>query len=33
MKWEGKNLKSKDGDKTLVWEARKVTKDYGVCRP
>ena len=33
MKWEGKNLKSKDGDKTLVWEARKVTKDYGVCWP
>ncbi|MGA2359115.1 MAG: hypothetical protein ABSF66_08955 [Terriglobales bacterium] len=33
MRLHGKKLKSKGADKTLVWEAKEVTKDYGVCRP
>ena len=31
MRLQGK--KAKSSDKTLVWEARKVTKDFGVCQP
>jgi len=33
MKLHGKKLKSKGADKTLVWEAKEVTKDFGVCQP
>jgi hypothetical protein len=33
MRLQGKKAKSKGSDKTLVWEARKVTKDFGVCQP
>lgn len=33
VRLEGKQIRSKGSDKTLVWEARKVTKNYGVCRP
>ena len=33
MKLQGKKVKSKDADKTLVWEAKAVTKDFGVCQP
>lgn len=33
MKLHGKKAKSKGGDKTLVWEAKDVTKDFGVCQP
>lgn len=32
MKLRGKKIKSKD-DKTLVWEAGSVAKDFGVCHP
>jgi hypothetical protein len=31
MKLRGQLIKSKGPDKTLVWEAREVTKDFGVC--
>lgn len=33
MKLQGRKVKPKDSDKTLVWEAKKVTKDFGVCQP
>ncbi len=33
MKLQGKKVKSKGGDKTLVWEAKAVSKDFGVCQP
>jgi hypothetical protein len=33
MKLQGKKVKPKDPDKTLVWEAKKVTNDYGACHP
>jgi hypothetical protein len=33
MRLQGKKAKSNSPDKTLVWEARKVTKDFGVCQP
>ncbi len=33
MKLHGRKLKSKGADKTLVWEAKEVTKDFGVCQP
>jgi hypothetical protein len=29
---QGKKVKPKGPDKTLVWEAKKVTKDFGVCQ-
>ncbi len=32
MRLQGKKAKSKGPDKTLVWEAREVTKDFGVCQ-
>ena len=31
MKLQGKKLKG--ADKTLGWEAKEVTKDFGVCQP
>lgn len=33
MTLQGKKAKPKAADTTLVWEAKKVTKDLGVCRP
>ena len=33
VKLHGKKVKSKDPDKTLVWETKNVAKDYGVCQP
>ena len=33
MKLQGKKVKSKGADKTLVWEAKGVAKDFGVCQP
>jgi hypothetical protein len=33
MKLHGKRLKSKGPDKTPIWEATEVTKDFGVCHP
>jgi len=33
MKLQGKKVKPKSPDKTLVWEARQVTKNYGACPP
>jgi len=33
MKLQGKKVKSKGADKALVWEAKAVTKDFGVCQP
>jgi hypothetical protein len=31
IKLQGKKVKPKGPDKTLVWEAKKVIKDFGVC--
>ncbi|MGB6677139.1 MAG: hypothetical protein WBE44_10645 [Terriglobales bacterium] len=33
MKLKGKKVKPKDPDRTLVWEARQVSKNYGACSP
>jgi hypothetical protein len=33
MKLKGKKVKPKGPDKTLVWEARQVSKNYGACPP
>jgi hypothetical protein len=33
MTLQGKEIKPKDAGKTLVWETRKITKDFGVCQP
>jgi hypothetical protein len=33
MKLQGKKVKPKAPDKTLVWEARQVAKNYGTCPP
>lgn len=33
MSLQGKKVKSKGSDSTLTWEAKKVTKDFGVCQP
>jgi hypothetical protein len=30
---QGKKAKPKGSDKTLTWEAKNVTKDFGVCQP
>jgi anti-sigma-K factor RskA len=30
---QGKKVKPKGSDKTLVWEAKRVTKDFGACQP
>jgi hypothetical protein len=29
---QGKKIKLKGPDKKLVWEARQVTKDFGLCQ-
>jgi hypothetical protein len=33
MKLHGEKIKSKGPDKTLVWEARDVARNFGVCQP
>jgi hypothetical protein len=33
MKLKGKKVKPRASDKTLVWEAKNVTKNYGACSP
>lgn len=33
MRLQGKKVKSNGADKTLVWEAKAVTKDFGACQP
>jgi hypothetical protein len=33
MKLHGKKIKLKDHDKGLVWEAKDVARDFGVCQP
>jgi hypothetical protein len=33
MTLQGKKIKPKGTDKTLTWEAKNVTKDFGVCQP
>jgi hypothetical protein len=33
MKLKGKKVKPKGPDKTLIWEAKEVSKDLGVCHP
>ncbi len=30
---QGKKVKPKGTNKTLLWEAKKVTKDFGACQP
>jgi hypothetical protein len=29
----GKKIKQKDAGKTLGWETKKISKDFGVCQP
>jgi len=31
MRLEGKKVKAKSPDKTLIWETTKMSKDFGVC--
>jgi hypothetical protein len=33
LRLQGKKAKAKGSDKTLVWETKKVTKEFGVCQP
>lgn len=33
MTLQGKKIKTKDAAKTLVWETKQVTKDFGLCQP
>jgi hypothetical protein len=33
MTLQGKKIKPKDANKTLVWETKKTKKDFGVCQP
>jgi hypothetical protein len=33
MTLQGKKIKPKDANKTLVWETKKINKDFGVCQP
>jgi hypothetical protein len=33
MKLSGKKVKTKSQDKTLQWETKNVSKDFGVCQP
>jgi hypothetical protein len=33
MTLQGKKIKMKDAAKTLVWETKKISKDFGVCQP
>lgn len=32
MKLEGNRAKAKNGDKSRVWETKRVIKDFGVCQ-
>jgi hypothetical protein len=32
MKLQGKKVKPKSPDKTLVWETRGVNRDFGLCQ-
>jgi len=33
MKLRGKKLKAKNHDKTMMWEVREVSRDFGVSQP
>ncbi|MFZ1142721.1 MAG: hypothetical protein ABR881_30535 [Candidatus Sulfotelmatobacter sp.] len=33
VRLQGKKLKPKGSDKTLIWETKEVVGDFGVCRP
>lgn len=33
MKLQGKKAKAKGSDTTPVWDAKTMTKDFGVCQP
>jgi hypothetical protein len=33
MKLQGKKVKPKSPDKTLVWETKQVNRDFGLCQP
>ena len=33
MKLRGRKVKAMGPDKTPIWEAKQVAKDFGVCRP
>ncbi len=33
LKLQGKKIKPKAPDQTLVWESEKVSKDFGACHP
>jgi hypothetical protein len=33
MKLQGKKVKLKSSDKTLVWETKQVNRDFGLCQP
>jgi len=33
MRLQGKKVKPKDSDKTVVWEIKQVNKDFGLCQP
>ena len=33
MTLQGRKIKMKNAAKTLVWETKKVTNDFGVCQP
>jgi hypothetical protein len=33
MKLQGKRIKPKNHDKTIVWEVREVRRDFAVYRP
>jgi len=33
MRLQGKKVKPKSPDKTLVWETREVNRDFGLCKP
>ena len=33
MRVQGKKVESKGANKTLVWEAKAVSRDFGVCQP
>ena len=30
---QGKKIKPKNHDKTIVWEVKEVSRDFGVCQP
>jgi len=33
MKLRGKKVKARNHDKTIMWEVREVSGDFGVCQP